>query len=277
MINIVEGDLVRENYNMQGTVISVFDHVINVRTSNESGYAVTDNLIGLTPYHLKISNKYFSLIKKTINKKSSFFLSNKKIKSGSFNIKLERKKYYEGKICINHKDNINKVIYLTEKVIKEIDNKSSLNKTILNYQEIIKNNKSFDLTPLQKYFYQLLSNIVFSNSSVKPLIGLGIGLTPTGDDFLIGYLSAIESFKIKDKYNIKKCLLSADIFNLTNILSGLQIKAALQRRYNEKLYNFYKNISNNEQIYMRSLKELIETGSSSGLDLLAGIYFALTM
>ena len=273
--NVIEGDLVQENYGLKGKINSIFDHVINIETDQHLGFAITDQSVILAPYHIKLQNNKFNKIINHINESSNIIIKKDKIIFDEKVINYKSKKIYNGIIEKTYYKK-EKLIENTEKVLKNFAKSGSLDNTILNYQKIIskKVNKS---NLLQKHFYTILKEIINGKKSVNDLLGLGIGLTPTGDDFIVGYLSAVESGLCKDKYHFIDVLTTKDIFNKTTRVSALHLKGVLEHRYNAKLVELYKNIDDSDIIYINNAKELIKIGSTSGVDMLSGIYFALTM
>lgn len=271
----IEGDLVKENYKLTGEIISQFDHVINIKTAQTNGFAIIDSKVIMAPYHIQVPDYVFQQIAEHVNENSTIKIFNNKIRYGNRTFSYQEKEMYEG--IINNHSNRKKeqIINWTEKVIKNTKKLGSLDKTILNYKEIINNLGEINLTPLQKEFYKTLKEVLTGKCSIDKLLGLGIGLTPTGDDFIVGYLSAVEANIIKDKLDIRDNLKLKDIFEKTTRVSALHLKAALNHRFNKKLVDIYKNLSGEEKEYIKNTKKLLKVGNSSGLDMLSGLYFGL--
>ncbi|MGM0445023.1 MAG: DUF2877 domain-containing protein [Bacillota bacterium] len=272
---ITEGNLVKENYGLTGKVNSIFDHVINISTDKYKGFAITDQSVIMAPYHIKVTNSNFKKIKNQIDNNSSIVIEEKYIKYNNCFIRFNNKTIFNG-IINKTVHNKNKIIKSTEKILKNFAKKGSLDRTIINYKSIIDGNKQL-LSPIQKQFYKILEDIINGKKNANDLLGLGIGLTPTGDDFIVGYLSAVEAGLIDDKYKFRDVLTTKDIFNKTTKVSALHLKGVLEYRFNAQLVELYKNIDNSDIKYMNNAKKLIKIGSTSGLDMLSGIYFALTM
>lgn len=272
---IIEGDLVKENYGLAGKVNSVFDHVINISTDKYKGFAITDQSVIMAPYHIKVTNSNFNQIKNQIDKSSTIIIEENYIKYNNYLINFNDKKIFSG-IIYKSTHNRNEVVKETENILKNFAKKGSLDQTIINYKNIIKNNVK-SLSPLQNHFYKILEDIINGKTNVNDLLGLGIGLTPTGDDFIVGYLSAVEAGLCDDKYQFRDVLTTKGIFNKTTNVSALHLKGVLENRFNAQLVDLYKNIDNSNINYMNNAKKLIKIGSTSGLDMLSGIYFALTM
>jgi len=107
---------------------------------------------------------------------------------------------------------------------------------------------------------------------LEGLIGLGQGLTPSGDDFITGALLAekwlMESIKI-DKSAISNAL------NKTSYAGRSLLYLALEGSFPAYLLSFINNLSiiRNENDFLRTVKDAAEHGSTSGLDSLAGFYW----
>lgn len=101
---------------------------------------------------------------------------------------------------------------------------------------------------------------------LQELLGLGIGLTPSGDDFIIGVLAALELYK---KSDIRTRLAEAVGSNLsaTNTISAAFLRHAINGRYSERLLEMLLHPSEGRVVLAASV------GHSSGADTLFGILF----
>lgn len=105
------------------------------------------------------------------------------------------------------------------------------------------------------------------------LIGLGIGLTPSGDDFLTGILAGIilcsqeqTPFALKLKKELQKHLSD------TNDISRAFLTCALKGQFSQTI----KTLQEHPDIDATSIQEIfLKIGHSSGIDTLCGIYFYL--
>lgn len=161
------------------------------------------------------------------------------------------------------------------------------------------------VTPVwQKYSREIMSKMSESinnlsredfTQSLGKLVGLGWGLTPGGDDFILGmtgicYFLAEISFKdgkcshfawteknsfIRD--NINENL--PGLFPRTNFISRSYLRYALENRYLKCLALFIENMIKGELEKpegKKSMEQLLKYGSVSGMDSMAGILFTLT-
>ena len=108
-------------------------------------------------------------------------------------------------------------------------------------------------------------------NELSSLIGLGIGLTPSGDDFLCGVLAGF-IFDNLENYLFVKLLKNKIKDNLknTNDISGAFLNCALDDNFSSPVLNLPYFKSSNE-IY-ENFKKI---GHSSGIDTLCGIYYCL--
>jgi len=107
---------------------------------------------------------------------------------------------------------------------------------------------------------------------VKQLVGLGIGLTPSGDDFLIGFIGAAYFFAHADDFRKAVFEGMRPLVHRTNLPSFFMLKAALKGRYPGPLSDFLHAIETGSSARVRSAaKRLTGLGATSGQDMLAGV------
>lgn len=109
------------------------------------------------------------------------------------------------------------------------------------------------------------------------LVGLGIGLTPSGDDFLVGLFTVINM-----KHNIlyeyrQKCVEIANrAKDLTNDISYITLEKASKGEVRQTLVKFLEDITKGREEELQiSLEDLLNIGSSSGTDIARGIVCGL--
>lgn len=105
------------------------------------------------------------------------------------------------------------------------------------------------------------------------MMGLGIGLTPSADDYLTGlalilFIPGHPAEKYKEEFY--RGLLRGR--NNTTLLSAITLEAALQQRCRENIHRFIHNIiygvpGNSTQ----AIEKFKHIGSSSGCDMLYGM------
>ena len=116
------------------------------------------------------------------------------------------------------------------------------------------------------------------SENLTDLIGLGIGLTPSGDDFLCGLLAGFlyTHASSHDFFQIlrEKILLS---LRNTNDISAQFLKSSLQGHFSYTLLNFIYLVESNMKFDCLTIQELSsefeKIGHSSGMDSLYGLYW----
>jgi len=112
---------------------------------------------------------------------------------------------------------------------------------------------------------------------VSELIGIGDGLTPSGDDFLVGLSAVLRRYQSAP-------LLSAidlSILNRTTDVSASFLSYAQDGLYSENIHRVLMSISSVQDEQVESLESavnaLLSAGGTSGADTLLGILFGLCL
>ena len=113
--------------------------------------------------------------------------------------------------------------------------------------------------------------------TIPKLVGLGEGLTPSGDDFISGLLSALHYLskhpKIKDLKNsvIKETI---NVLDHTTTISKEYLQYAIDGLFNTHVKELYTHHWHHKP-YETSLENLNTIGHSSGTDFIIGLYIGL--
>ena len=116
------------------------------------------------------------------------------------------------------------------------------------------------------------SSVVNMSDATRQLIGLGVGLTPSGDDYLVGLLLVLNHSVAADSVNlaiIKQSIL--DNLDTTTSVSQACLRAGLERRYSEPLRNLLIAITNQMDSYESVLQTVLAHGATSGQDTCTGM------
>ncbi|MEZ2586001.1 DUF2877 domain-containing protein [Kluyvera intermedia] len=111
------------------------------------------------------------------------------------------------------------------------------------------------------------------SAAVANMIGLGIGLTPSADDYLVG-LSTVLFIPGHPAEKYKTDFLAAlqATNKNTTLLSAITLQAAFEQRYRESLYGLINNIINEPTYFsIQAIANIKNIGSSSGCDMLYGM------
>ncbi len=118
---------------------------------------------------------------------------------------------------------------------------------------------------------------------ISGLIGLGYGLTPSGDDFVCGMLYAFCRYgSVVSDAKVYREMLSLAVeehLSMTNEVSAMYLRCALDGGYFEVVEGVFDALSNADGIETEMLRyavgRLISVGASSGSDILCGMLFAI--
>ncbi len=142
---------------------------------------------------------------------------------------------------------------------------------------------SYSESPYVKKAIQVLNLFEASDtlnlSVLKGLIGLGDGLTPSGDDFLSGllvvlyYFGCYLNFKGLIEEEVRKLLENAEV--KTNIISAAFLHLAGEGEAFFLLREIVKDLIGRKGFGMENIRALIDYGDTSGASILSGVIFGI--
>lgn len=112
------------------------------------------------------------------------------------------------------------------------------------------------------------------NYTAAAVLGLGLGLTPSGDDFLVGFLSASHFFDALTPFDFFLKNIKID-YTKTNFISAGYLRHSYEGRISELIANTVVSVSEKKPYTDFWLKNLVSTGDTSGYDTLLGILTAM--
>jgi hypothetical protein len=108
------------------------------------------------------------------------------------------------------------------------------------------------------------------------LAGLGSGLTPAGDDFLMGVMHALWALLPSQTANHVANEISGASAPRTTSLSAAWLRAAARGEAGERWHDLFDAISNGEgDKVLSAASRILPTGHSSGADALGGFSLAV--
>lgn len=259
---------------------SSFNDIINF-SYNDKVISVCNKKIGKGPVNIVINNFPINEIQSIIifdnnislNNKYSFSIhSHKHLVYSSL---LNKTSFSDNSLIIStqktYKNNIEKV---TEYLLK-----LNIDKSLIFLLDT-KREKAFN-TLIEKKFMNKFKNGVLkilnnkTINGISEIKGLGFGLTPSGDDFIIGFLAALNLISIILNKNfdsiIEKIYQTA---KTNNKISNTFLYFAMQNKYFETFKNFLTSISTNTNENSNNmeyfLNKMISLGHTSGIDTLTG-------
>jgi len=119
----------------------------------------------------------------------------------------------------------------------------------------------------------------FFQGAARKLIGLGTGLTPSGDDFLSGMALAIARYSpvlpFLSKYSPLFEELIPIIEEKTTLISSELYKIALLGSADERIIGAFDSVIRNNMEKNDVILPISEWGSSSGFDMMSGLYLLM--
>lgn len=276
LVNLIEQSGKQEVF---GTVVNIFDKVINVETTHPiSLMTVATSAVISAPYMMKINdNEAFNYLKSKVKIGDVFFCD----KNGQLRVNTDQLMY-------NSSEKWHCLIPPMEITASKINDRlKEVNTFLINegksggilnaYLSRIKDieGRLACRSIYDNYFKELIQHLTdaFDGDNLKKFVGLGIGLTPSGDDFIVGVLAALYSYDVKSKYidKILSQISKESIDGKTTRVSKHMLDFALDGQFNQGLLN----VLDETKHVQHSLEQLKSIGSTSGTDMLVGVSFAL--
>ena len=108
------------------------------------------------------------------------------------------------------------------------------------------------------------------------LIGLGQGLTPAGDDMLVGFLAMVNHAQEDSGFTRELHKIIRDSLHKTADISSQALVNALNGDYHEYIQNCIRDLceGGQEEVYI-SAASLMSIGATSGSDIACGMYYGM--
>jgi hypothetical protein len=277
------------------TVHSVYDHSINILLKDGSLLSITNHKFGCGPFSISIDLKdgfSFREIGLSSNCPVSFSddsmqIGDKVRISGLSSAKL----FYPSPTIYRQKFNEDRVSDNLSLFVRLIMNNRYTDKGLGQLVSLLTNQvTSADINRWTKFalpnVLSMLSAIDSMNfnksvSSATSLVGLGPGSTPSGDDFLAGFMIGALSTPMQDLSKRKHL---ENVFNLvvqsakgaTTILGYEYMRYASLGMGSEFVIRTVESLINGAKFEVeKSGSKLLELGSSSGSDIAAGVVIGI--
>lgn len=267
------------NENIVFSVHSLFKNTINLNYKNTLISLQHKDLM-LTPMSIRLDLSPLEFCNMFFEKSNLIYIRNRILYVNEVMFELNNTRLVDLKINedlnLDYKCNLYKSLndYLlnSNKNSEMIRAFKQLNGACLNQKSI-----------LSDYFYDIFKKL---NSSTMnndydqylPLIGVGEGLTPSGDDFLCGLIASTYFINVDEMKKLRivlKEILPLHL-NKTTDLSKAYLMKALEGQFMDGLISLYDASLKNEDVESL-LNEISAMGHSSGTDFLLGLNFGLKL
>jgi len=120
-------------------------------------------------------------------------------------------------------------------------------------------------------------------ASVRPLIGLGSGLTPSGDDLLVGYLAglwcAVRNSRERTQFVTGLGETVIRLSHLTNAISRTYLTHAARGQVSSRLADLAEAIcrGENSDRLLTAAESAMQVGHTSGMDAVTGLLIGLVV
>lgn len=289
-------ELLKKDFN--GTVHSVFSNSFNVLDENQTLITFLNSKKPMSPNSIKIDTEiYFQLtgIRPGLNvhfthefaeindlririnyKDANIWIKKPDLsfkKDNKENVYIKLNKLGEYLLFNGNKNGIYYLITTLEHSVEGIELFFSDDTTIKSHENFIKDRF---ISFIDSYIDEDIKSLPYKS---REIVGYGIGLTPSMDDFLAGimvsriYLSYYLGQSIEDAYKINKAIIR-EIENKTTIISQEMLKFSSIGETNDNVRNFMVSFLGRFSMntFVKDLEKVISIGETSGTDMLLGIY-----
>jgi hypothetical protein len=234
-------------------ILHVFDHACNLINERREVLSIVTPQIGNGPFNLVVEDDI--LFSEYLSLQSSVSSSLNQLNLGSLAISAKDAKLW------SPRPDWEQLHLKRDKILTQLTKLP-----VINYKPSL---PAFLLSSLTTSI--ITADIQSALAATQKLAGLGIGLTPAGDDFILGAILAawiIHPFEIAS-------VVAKEITNtaapLTTSLSAAWLKSAGGGEAGILWHNFFNTlIFNNSMIVQKAREELLAVGHTSGYDALAG-------
>lgn len=261
--------------NSHGRIVNKFDKVINIEFScpHQLIAIAVDNVVS-SPCMLKTKDRisFMQLHDSSYIGDAVFFNQEESFRIGMSTVYYENAStwYYPLQFIYLSLGEMRKKDYLLLAYLKEHGKPGGVLEAYLKHRNVQGNNSPQSI--YNQHYIQLFTQLdkELTVENLLRFIGLGIGLTPSGDDFVTGLLAVLHCYGMGNE-DIKKLLTqfkAVEFTNRTTVVSYFMIKNMLESNINQALYDYL--------IRCGSAQEVLKIGSTSGTDMLSGVSFGLS-
>jgi len=262
-------------------VHSVFKQTVNLTDGNRI-YTLQHSDLPSTPLSIKveISRKAFENLTPIINQEIQF--NHKGLVAFGSVFEIKDAVENECEIQTERLPTSSEVSTLYDELTKQLFDHNGKGEMVKAAHNVITESKS-SLSIFGEHMEKVMKDLMISDSpkdiahQALKLIGVGEGLTPSGDDFNCGFAAALfylKGFKSADEiHHIHRSELPK-LWDSTTTISREYLIYAHEGKFNEWVIRLFEYCHKGKDI-VPTLNEIKTIGHSSGSDFLTGMYFGL--
>jgi hypothetical protein len=238
-------------------ILHVFDHACNLLNERGDVLSIVTPQIGNGPFNLVVEENIHFLEHLTLD--SSVFNSTALLKLGELTIRTTKAKLW------NPRPDWEMLDTKAEEILDRI-------KQLPISNDLNHGNLSIPQSLASSFLSALVnSDLPAATSITSQLAGLGIGLTPSGDDFMMGAIYATWIIHPPEAAGVLAREIANTAAPLTTSLSAAWLRAAGRGEAGIVWHEFLDALlSNNSLRIQEALKNILAIGETSGEDALAG-------
>lgn len=243
-----------------GKIHSVFETTFNINVGDQLiHFSFNSNF--LSSFGIKILNEDISYIKKYLQKNNIISIKENEIVIYS-NVGILKLDFNLIDIVPLTVETIQINLEMTKK-LQELISEFDFNQSGLPDDTRFKNSLQILKTPY-------LNDPDILTEILSIIVGNGIGLTPTGDDLLIGYMFIMRMYD-SNVFDLFGKVISKEKLSTTDI-SREYLRQCAEGVFSSPLYKLFEYIKVRDTLQVkRQLYKISKLGGTSGLDTLAGI------
>jgi len=255
-------------------ILNVFDHACNLINERGEVLSIVTQEIGNGPFNLVIEDDV--LFSDHLDVQSRISNSPIQLNLGNLTINTTSTKFWsprpDWETLHTSKDNV--LDQLMKLPITNYLRSGGFDTVCLEYTGLLNHqNLPIAQTPISNSLISALTNADLTSSlaAAQQLAGLGQGLTPAGDDFILG--AVLAAWIIHPSYlaNMLANEITKIAAPLTTSLSAAWLRSAGKGDAGILWHNFFNAlISADEITIQKSMKQLLAVGHTSGADALSG-------
>jgi hypothetical protein len=268
----------------KGYVHSVFSNVINLRVNHELVSLISQGGFN-SPISLKVDKENFDAYK--VKEKIAVSAKKEALTIGN-GIKISNLNEVESWIPKTNKKETGQINTKTLQLVSELVKIYGKPEGLKPLLHIINGEKSSNMNIYSEKAVPLITSIIESFpeeletavNHASNLAGLGPGLTPSGDDLLMGLACTLNLFGnhygINHEAFTQKLLRSIE--GKTNFISRAFLKHYTEGKPSENIDSFYLSILNgNPEAIEENIRKNCRVGHSSGTDTIIGVLLAFKL